>query len=383
MLHELDVYVEDVLIPKYTKGKKRKNHPRNNRLRVKANYERKRGNYTKAKEIQRIYTNLPTQLYEDPDYRRLRYIRYADDTLFGLAGTKAEAEAIKEELSGVVQESIELELSDEKTVITHATHQRARFLNYEIGILRDDRKRTKTVKAGVRTRVRSINGTIVFYVPKDVTQAWKARITKGQKAKHRAELTNLSDYDIISTYEAELQGLINYYQLAQNVAKEMYKLRYYYQGSLLKTLATKWRTRVSKIHRKYTKYMADGRKVIGVEIQREGKNPLRAIFGKKPIHRKKSVKTLQDEIVSIYAKRNGLITRLLAETCELCGNKTNVEGHHIRKLKDLKTRWKGRKEKPEWVTRMIALNRKSLFVCEECHQKIHNGTYDGRKLTQA
>ena len=75
VLHELDVYVEDVLITKYTKGKKRKNHPRNNRLRVKANYERKRGNYTKAKEIQRIYTNLPTQVYEDPDYRRLRYIR--------------------------------------------------------------------------------------------------------------------------------------------------------------------------------------------------------------------------------------------------------------------------------------------------------------------
>jgi hypothetical protein len=369
VLHELDVYVEDVLIPKYTKGKKRKNHPRNNRLRVKANYERKRGNYTKAKEIQRIYTNLPTQLYEDPDYRRLRYIRYADDTLFGLAGTKAEAEAIKAELSGVVQESIELELSDEKTVITHATHQRARFLNYEIGILRDDRKRTKTVRAGVRTRVRSINGTIVFYVPKDVTQEWKATITKGGKVRHRAELTNLSEYDMITKYEVELQGLINYYILAQNVAKEMYKLRYYYRLSLVKTLAAKLKTRASKIRQKYTRYMADGRKVIAVEIQREGKKPLRAIFGREPIQRKKFVSVLKDEIVSIYANRNELITRLLAETCELCGKETTVEGHPIRKLKDLKKRWKGRREKPEWVTRMLAIHRKSLFVCEECHKR--------------
>ena len=110
---------------------------------------------------------------------------------------------------------------------------------------------------------------------------------------------------------------------------------------------------------------------------------IRAIFGRKPIQRKKFVSVLKDKIVSIYANRNELITRLLAETCELCGKETKVEGHHIRKLKDLKKRWKGRREKPEWVTRMIAIHRKSLFVCEECHKNIHNGTYDGRKLTQA
>lgn len=311
VLHELDVYVEDVLISQYTKGTKRKNHPENNRLRVRANSERKKGNYVKAKELRDVYTKLPTQVYEDPDYRRLRYIRYADDILFGFVGTKVEAEAIKDAVSIFVQGTIELELSDEKTVITNAAAQRARFLNYEMGIVREDRRKTKTVRAGIRTQTRSINGHMVFYVPKDVTQEWKARITRGKKIWPKVEFIHLSDYDIISKYEAELQGLINYYSFAQNVKKEMYKLRYYYRGSLLRTLAAKRKTSVHKIRQRYTKYMADGRKVITVEIPREGKKSLRAIFGKTPIQRKKSVTFLRDDMVTIYTNRNELLNRLL------------------------------------------------------------------------
>jgi hypothetical protein len=68
--------------------------------------------------------------------------------------------------------------------------------------------------------------------------------------------------------------------------------------------------------------------------------------------------------------------------CELCGQEdVALVGHHVRKLKDLKKRWQG-KEKPAWVRKMIAIRRKSLFMCEECHQKIHAGRYDGKKLTQ-
>ncbi len=145
---------------------------------------------------------------------------------------------------------------------------------------------------------------------------------------------------------------------------------------------TRWRTRVSTIRRKYTIWLMD-EKSLPWRFNVTERKPLRAIFGRKPIQRKTSVKTIQDKIVCMYTTRNELITRLLSGTCELCGSTTEVEGHHIRKLKDLKKRWKGRKKKPAWVRRMIALNRKSLFVCKTCHQNIHNGTYDGRKLTQA
>ncbi len=299
-------------------------------------------------------------------------MRYADDTLLGYNGTKEEAEAVKKEFGNFIK-SITLEMSEEKTLITHALTGKARFLNYEIKIMWNN-----TWRKGKR---RSANGQIRFLIPRDVIRKWKQKV-KGHKyeIKARAELMNLSDFDIITRYETDMQGIINYYILAHNVVSEMYRLRGCFKGSLVKTLAAKYKTNVAKIYRKYTMVNADGKKVIAVKIDREGKKPLITVFGRKPIHRESNVE-IRDEIQTIHVNRNERIDRLLAEKCELCGKEGDVEGHHIKKLKDLKKRWAGRKEKPEWVKRMRAIKRKTLFVCEECHDKIHNGTYDGAKIT--
>ena len=69
-------------------------------------------------------------------------------------------------------------------------------------------------------------------------------------------------------------------------------------------------------------------------------------------------------------ERNELLKRLLAEKCEMCGSRENVEVHHIRKLADLE---KGGKERPRWVKIMAARRRKTLVVCRVCHQAIHAG----------
>jgi hypothetical protein len=306
-------------------------------------------------------------------------VRYADDFLVGFIGTRAEAEAIKEAIGRFLSEELGLELSQEKTLITHASKEKARFLNYEITIGTSECRKAKVTVEGTRTRRRSVNGRVILLVPHDVIQTWKAKVTKRQEARERAELIHNSDFDIISTYERELQGLINYYSLAQNVARAMYSLRYYYKKSLVRTLATKFKTKTAQIYKKYTKLTADGKKVIGVEIQREGKKPLRATFGTKPIRQKDSVE-INDNIVHIYTQRNELLERLVAEHCELCGKQEKVVGHHIHKLKHLR---KKKRELQTWEKKMIAMRRKSLFVCETCHKKIHNGTYDGIKLTQA
>ena len=71
--------------------------------------------------------------------------------------------------------------------------------------------------------------------------------------------------------------------------------------------------------------------------------------------------------------RSDLITRLKADTCELCNSQENIEVHHIRKLSDLKKKWAGRREKARWVQTMIAINRKTLVVCHKCHRDIHAG----------
>ena len=104
-----------------------------------------------------------------------------------------------------------------------------------------------------------------------------------------------------------------------------------------------------------------------------------AVFARKRIERNLNV-VIDDDVKHVYTGRVQLVDRLLADTCEICGSHVDVEVHHIKKLKDLQKKWQGRKEKPEWVKRMIAIRRKTLVVCQKCHHDIHSGHYDGKKL---
>ncbi len=170
---------------------------------------------------------------------------------------------------------------------------------------------------------------------------------------------------------------INYDTLAHDVVKKMGKIRYAYEQSLVKTLAAKHKTSVNNIYRKYRGYTAEGKRVIMVRVVRKENPPLVASYGKTTICQNRKV-TIKDEKPAILTNRTELIQRLLNNQCELCGKFGKVTGHHVRKLKDLKKRGK---ELLEWQKRMIALRRKSLFVCKECHNNIHSGSYDSQKLT--
>src|SRR5205807_6836131 len=97
---------------------------------------------------------IPSVVLDDPDYRRLRYVRYADDFLLGFVGPKKEADEINEQLRQFLQETLKLELSEEKTLITHARTEYARFLGYEVGVLQANDK----VEGSSRRRRRIVNG---------------------------------------------------------------------------------------------------------------------------------------------------------------------------------------------------------------------------------
>jgi len=325
VLHELDTYVEDALIPKCTRGKKRGYNPIYKRLADAATKARKNGNMKKANELKKQYMKLSSGNPNDPNYRRLWYCRYADDFILGYIGTRREADTIKQEIQQFLK-TIELEMSEEKTFITHAMTEKARFLNYEIGYNQADNA-TSITKAGYTRR--NVNGKLWLSIPKDVITRWTNKVSKKDKVRQRAELLNVSDYDIIRSYETELQGLINYYSLAHNAKNRMRYLRYLWETSLLKTLSNKHKTRMSVALKKYKQYTSpDGRQVVGVTVERNGKKPLIATFGSKPLKRERHIK-IHDEQLTIYRTRNELITRLLAETCEICGNAEDVQAHHI------------------------------------------------------
>jgi hypothetical protein len=171
---------------------------------------------------------------------------------------------------------------------------------------------------------------------------------------------------------------VNYYALAVNVGG-LNDLKYVMKESLVRTLAQKLKLRATKVYRKYST-TRDGYKVIEVTIPRENRKPLVATFGSKPCRWTRQPLPMQDVEVRHHTRRTELLKRLVAEGCELCGKPGKVEVHHIRKLSDLEHKWQGR-TKPEWVKRMVEIKRKTLVVCRECHQAIHSGRYDGKKLT--
>ena len=308
---------------------------------------------------------IPSQDISDPDFRRLHYARYADDFLLCFAGPKEEAEEIREQLREFLRATLKLELSEEKTLITHAVSGAARFLGYEI---KSQQCNTKHDRRGSRTT----NGNLALRVPVDVIRKNCLAYQKKGRVVHRPELANESDYDIVRMYQWEYAGVVNYYRLAHNVSW-LHSLHRVMQGSLLRTLANKHKTTIGKLWRRHrsTAPTSHGpRRCLTATLNRNGKTPLVARFGGLSLRREKRA-IIRDHIPHCVPRRTELAKRLLANTCELCGSREQVEVHHVRKLSNLGT--KGRREKPLWMRVMMARRRKTLVVCRVCHLAIHSG----------
>ncbi|WP_346276118.1 reverse transcriptase domain-containing protein [Pseudonocardia sp.] len=264
-LHRLDEFVETVLIPEYTRGRIRKQNTEYARVRAASERARKRGDHVTAREFRKRLRGMPSGDPRDPGFRRLHYIRYADDTLLGFAGPKAEADEIKQRLAEFLRDDLKLELSESKTLITHARTEAARFLGYEIIVLHNDRKVT-------RGR-RSANGVVSLRVPTTVIKAKSAPyLTRGQPER-RPQLIKEDDRSIVSTYGAEYRGIVQYYLLAGNVDR-LYRLHWVMETSLLKTLANKHRSSVSKMARKYKATIDTPhglRKCLEASVERSGR----------------------------------------------------------------------------------------------------------------
>lgn len=379
-LDKLDQYVETELIPKYTKGEKRQRNKRWAALRSQVSRQRKKGNRKRADEFDRQARQLPAGDPNDPNFRRLKYIRYADDFCLGFIGTKAEAEEIKRFIKEFLRDVLKLDLSEEKTLITHARTETARFLNYEIQTLQEDSHRNTHLDHDKRRR--SINGHIGLRIPKDVLQKHCQRFKKHSRTiKHRAALVDDTDFSIIDTYQAEYRGLVEYYRLAYNLWS-LNLLKKVTEISLTKTLACKFRTNVGRIYRKYeAKHEVDGRsyKVLQVVKEREGKRPLIARWGAIPLIWDISA-PIDDKRKTRWIGRTELEKRLLADTCEYCGatgSTAHIQVHHIRALKDLE-KYTGR-DRPRWAQIMAARKRKTLVLCATCHQDVTYGRPMRRK----
>lgn len=198
----MDRFVEHTLIPAHTRGIKRKDNPAYIRLRATEGYRRRTGDRVASKRLRQQMMATPSKDPADPAFRRLRYIRYADDFLLGFAGPLHEAEAITRQLGAFLHETLKLELSETKTLITHGRTEAARFRNYELTILGTQR-RTRRRSGGM---ARSASGGIGLKVPLDVIrEKRRPYLARGQPI-HRIERVNDAVFSIIRQYESEFRG---------------------------------------------------------------------------------------------------------------------------------------------------------------------------------
>ena len=320
-------------------------------------------------ELDKIHKSITCKNPMDADFRRLQYVRYADDFIIGIIGTKEDARTIKQEISAYIASQLKLELSDEKTLVTKAT-DRAKFLGFEIRVTPQSNL-TKKTKSG--TKARNFSGHVMLEVPTSVIQkkllelgAMKIEVhnrTESWKPIHRGNLVRRTDLSILDQYNGEVRGFCNYYSIANNRSK-LHKFRYIMEYSFYKTLACKYRTSKRKIIAKYRIG-----KDIGVKYQdNQGKEKVR-LFWRGTLARNPYPMGSETDVIHKpkgILKKPSLGMRLKANRCEWCGEETSaLVVHQVKTLKELD-------ENKPWAVFMKKINRKTMVVCESCHLMIHS-----------
>lgn len=376
-LDKLDKYVKEY-IQHFDMGTKRRpgkesNDLANERKRTVRKLKKIKDGTEKAalvarlKAIEQERAAFPNGDEMDGSYRRLKYIRYADDFILGVIGSKEEAQRIKEDIKSFLSASLALELSEEKTLITH-TGKSAKFLGYEITVTRDNHQRRDVRGCLRRTYGKRVRLNVSMATLRDKLLEYGAmeiKLRNGKeiwKPKCRSGLIFNDDLEILDRYNRETVGFCNYYLIANNCVV-LHNFRYIMEYSMYKTFAGKYRSTVRKINKKYRL-----NKLFTVKYEQKGVIKSRTFYKTSFKRRTTAFNGSCDiEPYSIAdVSRTNLTDRLKAEKCELCGATGKLIMHHVRNLKDLKG-------KESWKRLMSARKRKTIALCPSCHRLRHLG----------
>lgn len=376
-LDKLDKYVKEY-IRHFDMGTKRRpgkesNDLANERKRTVRKLKKVKDGTEKAalvarlKAIEQERAAFPSGDEMDGSYRRLKYIRYADDFILGVIGSKEDALRIKEDIKSFLSESLALELSEEKTLITH-TGKSAKFLGYEITVTRTNHQRRDVQGRLRRTYGKRVRLNVSMATLRDKLLEYGAmeiKLRNGKevwKPKCRSGLIFNDDLEILDRYNRETVGFCNYYLIANNCVV-LHNFRYIMEYSMYKTFAGKYRSTVRKINKKYRL-----NKLFTVKYEQKGVIKSRTFYKTSFKRRTTAFNGSCDiEPYSIAdVSRTNLTDRLKAEKCELCGATGKLIMHHVRNLKDLKG-------KESWKRLMSARKRKTIALCPSCHRLRHLG----------
>lgn len=310
--------------------------------------------------------SLPSKRANNEDYKSLVYCRYADDFLIGVIGSFEDASEIKDKFRVFLEDTLHLEMSEEKTKITHS-QDKARFLGYDITTA----KNSALMYDSKHQLRKTHTGRIKLYAPRDKWQAklieyGALRIRYDENGKeiwdshHRGNMVHMTDVEIVSQVNAEIRGIYNYYSIAEN-ATVIKNFAFILEYSMYKTFGLKYQKSVYKIQRKYR------RNGIFMVPYNTKKGLKYCEFYHDGFKKKRYACSFEPDLLPQYVKYdnpNYLRTRIKLGVCELCGENTgDICMHHVKSLKSIKA-------DNEWNTIMLTKRRKTLAVCPNCYAMI-------------
>jgi len=355
LLHGLDEFVLD-LQSKFEIGKRRKINPIWRKL-------------TRQGRINEVHEkNIGSRLHIDPNYKRLKYVRYADDFLIGVIGNKNDCMEIRDKIHNYLQNALKLNLNLDKTVITHARNSKAHFLGTDISITPLDKRPLRLVNRGLSSyRMKSVTKPLLMApIKKLVLKLTERGFAKnGGKPTYLARMLHFETNQIVKHFWQIWLGLSTFYSFTDNYGT-LGRIHYILKYSCVLTLASKLKLKTAK--RVFAKYGRDilirdnNNKVIAsfpdVTLAKPNKFYITEITNINPIAR------LEKLAKSTFRSR-----AVLDSICTICDTSENIEMHHVRKLRD-----SSKAIKKDYLTSMMSrMNRKQIPMCRSCHIKYHKG----------
>jgi group II intron reverse transcriptase/maturase len=310
---------------------------------------------SKLSKLSKEQRKIPSKDPLDEKFKKLIFVRYADDWIIGIIGSKEQTKEILTEVKNFLEVSLKLKLSKDKTKITLAASRKAMFLGFQLQASR----KAQYSNLG-KQKKRTVGWQPRLFVPIDrvITRlSEKNFCTKNGIGIRKKGWILYPDDIIVNRYNYIIRGLRNYYAPADNFGDSMNRIEYILKYSCAHTLACKHNSRVSVQTARLSK--------LGLSLSKSHKNNIWD-FKTKPFEYEKIFKT--------YSRKTRYLT---SDRCTICQSTENLEMHHIKALRkdgvDLADKYA--------IALMQRMNRKQITVCRRCHMDIHRGRYDGNSLS--
>jgi group II intron reverse transcriptase/maturase len=349
-MHRFDLFIGD-LKNLYDKGSCTRNLNSYKRLNW---YLNKKNSPLSKKDKRKLATKiwlLPARDLMDPNFRRLLYVRYANDWIIGIRGTHSETVHIKKQIEEFLKRQMGLDLNKAKTLITHAGTGKALFLGTYIF-----KARVQKLRCNDKNRIVRNSREIRLEAPiqRIVSKLAKANYVRNGISWPKFIWLHSSLEQIVAQYNSVLSGYMNYYSFVNNRGAMSTYIYYLLRGSCAKLIAAKMKLGSQvKVYAKYGKRLTVN-KVLGLGFR-------------KPSYVVRPWDFHTDHVsyhVSLF-KRSISPASIFGLACSICSSEYRVEMHNIHHFKDIKVR-KSLSDKL-----MIRHRRKQIPLCRKCYMEVH------------